>query len=388
MLFQVASHSTLVPFFSLRTDGGHLQKKTSTMQRHQRHQREPRDQREQRDLDPLILSFTHLKELDRQDEALHYLKRIASLVKPLMRARRWRVPLLSEMYPDQHNLLGLNVGGGQRILLRLRQPFDRNQFLPFEKMVDTMLHELAHIVHGPHDEKFNALWDELRDELDRLMMKGYTGEAFLGTGQRVGGQGIPDHELARRLARAEAERHKPVLVPGGRRLGGAAPPNIRDAIRDAMLSSIERRNGAERGCASTHHTDREIQAISQTWVRNGFRTQAEEDAANEAAIAQALWELVQEDKRKYGNQNTLPSARAPGPFESFLQDRYRSQRPDAFRFPAERPPAVPTATRPAPRPRSPEARDYWACRICTLHNPTRSTECDACGGPRPPSNAR
>ncbi|KAK4152441.1 WLM domain-containing protein [Chaetomidium leptoderma] len=309
-----------------------------------------------REVDPAILSFTHLKQYPRQDEALHFLKRIASLVKPLMRARGWKVKSLSEMHPDQANLLGLNVNKGEQILLRLREPFDRTQFLPFEKMVDTMLHELAHIVHGPHDHKFNALWDQLRDELDGLMMKGYTGEGFLSKGHRVGGWNIPPDE-ARRLARAEAERRKPAPGSRGHRLGGTGPQPAGD-LRNAILNSIERRNRTELGCANNNHTEREIQAISQAWTRNGFRTQAEEDAANEAAIAQALWELVQEEKRKDGNLDT------------------------------ERPPPIPTATRPPPRPRSPELRDYWTCNLCTLHNPTHAATCDACRSPRPVGQSR
>jgi hypothetical protein len=34
------------------------------------------------------------------------LKRIASLVKPIMRARGWKVRELAEFYPQQQNLLG------------------------------------------------------------------------------------------------------------------------------------------------------------------------------------------------------------------------------------------------------------------------------------------
>ncbi|KAK4035077.1 WLM domain-containing protein [Parachaetomium inaequale] len=301
------------------------------------------------EIDPAIYSFTHLKEYPRQDEALHTLKRIASLVKPLMRARGWKVKTLSEMNPDQANLLGLNINKGQQILLRLREPFDRTQFLPFEKVADTMLHELCHIVHGPHDQKFHALWDQLRDELEGLMMKGYSGEGFLSQGQRLGGGNIPPRE-ARRLARAEAERRKQTLGFQGVRLGGAAPPPDQD-VRNAILESLARRNRTtDLDCANNNRPEREIQAISQTWTQNGFRTQAEEDAANEAAIAQALWELVQEEKQK-----------------------------DAER----RPPPVPTATRPPPRPRSPELRNYWACNLCTLRNSTTSATCNACGSSRP-----
>ncbi|KAL2133797.1 hypothetical protein VTI74DRAFT_1654 [Chaetomium olivicolor] len=305
------------------------------------------------EVDPLVSSFTHIKHYPRQDEALHFLKRVASLVKPLMRARSWRVGELSEMYPEQHNLLGLNFDRGRRILLRLRQPFDRTQFLPFEKIVDTMLHEMAHIVHGPHDHKFNALWDQLREELEGLMNKGYTGEGFLGNGQRLGGRDIPQNE-ARRLARAAAERRRMLTGGGGQRLGGAAPLPGQD-LRRVILDSIEkRRSTTEQGCANNNRNEREIEAISQTWTKNGFRTQAEEDKANEAAIAQALWELVQEDKRKRTEQS----------------------------------PSIPTVTLTTPRPRSPELENYWACNLCTLHNPTHATSCDACGSRRPASVSR
>jgi hypothetical protein len=56
--------------------------------------------------DALVLSYTHLKSLPRQDDALHTLKKVASLVKPIMRARGWKVSELAEFYPDQPNLLG------------------------------------------------------------------------------------------------------------------------------------------------------------------------------------------------------------------------------------------------------------------------------------------
>lgn len=57
-------------------------------------------------VDEQIGAYTHLDKLDRAADALHTLKKIASLVKPIMRARGWRVGTLSEFYPDQQNLLG------------------------------------------------------------------------------------------------------------------------------------------------------------------------------------------------------------------------------------------------------------------------------------------
>ncbi|KAF2969036.1 hypothetical protein GQX73_g4532 [Xylaria multiplex] len=246
------------------------------------------------EVDPLIHSYSHLADFPRAADALHTLKKVASLVKPLMRARGWKVGQLTEFYPNQQNLLGLNVDRGQRICLRLRYPGDRNQFLPIGQVADTMLHELAHNVHGPHDAKFHALWNQLRDEHLSLTLKGYTGEGFLSEGHRLGGGSIPMHE-ARRLARVAAEKRQTLSSGSGQRLGGATPRPGQD-IRNVIGDAVERRNRTLQGCANDNQTQDEIVEIANTATRNGFRTQADEDAANDAAIAQVLWEIAQEEE--------------------------------------------------------------------------------------------
>lgn len=60
-----------------------------------------------REIDPLISSYSHLKEKAREAEALRTLQKIASLVKPIMRQRGWRVGILREFYPPERNLLGI-----------------------------------------------------------------------------------------------------------------------------------------------------------------------------------------------------------------------------------------------------------------------------------------
>ncbi|KAK3694055.1 WLM domain-containing protein [Podospora appendiculata] len=346
----------------------------------------------------LVLSFSHLKDFPREKEALHSLKKIASLVKPIMRARGWKVAELAEFYPDQQNLLGLNVNRGQRILLRLRYPGDRNQFLPIEQVTDTMLHELSHIVHGPHDAKFNALWNQLRDEHEGLVRKGYTGEGFLSNGRVLGGQRLPMHE-ARRLARVAAEKRRTLSSGSGQRLGGAAPRPGQD-MRNVIARAIERRNRTLQGCGNTHHNQREIQEISDTATKNGFRTQAEEDAANEAAIAQALWELVQEDeKTKYGSSYIPPSAQNPtgngGGAVMSGQNGYEPEPEPEQQVPSVSTssnsqelsswaPPIPVATKPSIPPTVPsEEVDGWACDICTLINPATFLCCGACETERP-----
>ncbi|KAK0733419.1 WLM domain-containing protein [Lasiosphaeria miniovina] len=350
--------------------------------------------------DPLVLSFSHMKGFGREKEALHTLKKIASLVKPIMRARGWKVGELAEFYPDEHNLLGLNVNRGQRILLRLRYAGDRTQFLPFEQVADTMLHELSHIVHGPHDQKFHALWNQLRDEHEGLALKGYTGEGFLSDGYRLGGstRRVPMHE-ARRLARAAAEKRATLSTGSGRRLGGAAPRPGED-IRRVIAGAIERRNQTSlQGCGNTKHSEREIRDLSDTATRNGFKTQADEDAANDAAIAQALWELVQEDeKARYGTAYIPPSAEHPAGSSQQTDAGYGLDGGSSSTF--SPPPPIPTGTKPdlpPPPPQlddkeqewegnEPAAASFWACDVCTLHNAADQTACDACETPRKPAN--
>jgi hypothetical protein len=67
--------------------------------------------------DALIGQYSHLNKIPREKEALHSLKKIASLVKPIMRARNWTVGTLAEFYPDQQNLLGKNRPSPEDIII-------------------------------------------------------------------------------------------------------------------------------------------------------------------------------------------------------------------------------------------------------------------------------
>lgn len=249
-----------------------------------------------------------------------------------------------------------------------------------------MLHELAHNVHGPHDGKFHALWDQLRDEHEALAMKGYTGEGFLSQGQRLGGSRRLPMDEARRLARAAAEQRGRQDGPqpggtygGGRRLGGSSARPTRD-IRSTIAEAAARRNNRIfSGCANDKQSADEIRAIADTATKNGFRTQAEEDAANEAAIAQALWELVQEDeKKRLGNAYIPPEAYLPQ-----VNDGDVSSDPE--RATDSGPPSSVSraGTSTAPTQKLPPSVKKWSCTVCTLENPGTYLCCDACGTVRP-----
>ncbi|TAQ91555.1 hypothetical protein B7494_g21 [Chlorociboria aeruginascens] len=367
--------------------------------------------------DALIREYSHLQHLSREKEALHTLKKIASLVKPIMRARNWKVGVLAEFSPDQQNLLGINVNRGQKICLRLRYPGDQTQFLPLEQVVDTMLHELCHNVIGPHNAEFGALWDQLRKEHASLVDKGYTGEGFLSDGRVLGGRRVPRDE-ARRIARAAAEKRRAFYSGSGQRLGGA-PIRAGTDMRKVIVDAIERRNTVLKGCGSGDKDDSEIKDLADQATRNGFKTQAEEDEANERAISQAMWELVQEDQKKeYGSSYIAstpanPTGNGGGEFGA-KPEGSKAREPPSPTFPPpsksrslparesprhisrlvaesaskkSKPIAKPIRKAipdpPAPDPPSPIISDGWTCPVCTLHNPLNFLTCDACTSVRP-----
>ncbi|KAK4691449.1 DNA-dependent metalloprotease WSS1, partial [Lecanoromycetidae sp. Uapishka_2] len=256
-----------------------------------------------------------------------------------------------------------------------------------------MLHELCHIVHGPHDEHFHKLWDQLRDEYDALIRKGYTGEGFLSQGQKLGGGCIPMHE-ARRRARASAEKRQALNASSGQKLGGAPVRRGQD-IRKVIADAAERRTRVTKGCSGSGLSkDRELELVRET-NKNGFRTKAEEDDANEEAIMIAYIDLVQEEeKEKWGDAYIPPSWENPagsqgGPAQIKSEPGTRPEASTSRNYGPK--PPIPAATKPKPPPvipaplkPPPAQNDTWTCDICTLVNPSNYLCCDACGT-EPPS---
>ncbi|KAL8820265.1 MAG: hypothetical protein Q9191_007552, partial [Dirinaria sp. TL-2023a] len=260
------------------------------------------------EIDPLISSYSHETFRPRAPEALLTLRKVASLVKPLMRQRGWRIGTLSEFWPPEKNLLGLNWNKGSKICLRLRYPYDEKKFLPLEEVVDTMLHELCHIVHGPHDEPFHTLWNQLREEYETLTRKGYTGEGFLSEGRTLGGTArIPKHEAQRR-ARLAAEQRRTLNAGSGQKLGGA-PVRRGTDIRRVIADAAQKRATITRGCASG--TERSKGIVQET-EQSGTKTQAVDlTDEDEEAVMLAYIDLIQEERERYGAGYEPPSSANP-----------------------------------------------------------------------------
>lgn len=236
---------------------------------------------------------------------------------------------------------------------------------------------LCHNIIGPHNSEFNQLWDQLRDEYTTLKIRGYTGEGFLSEGKRLGGRRIPLDE-ARRLARTNAEKRRSLYAGSGQKLGGT-PVRRGEDIRKIIADAAQRRIEVTRGCAS--ETDQSSKLVDEV-SRNGFRTKAEEEDANEQAIIQAYIELIQEEEReKYGDAYIPPSQELPAGPRTNLS-----------------PPPIPESTKPRlsmPSHPSSTPQDSnlasdntsynapWTCAICTLENPAAYLCCDACTTERP-----
>jgi hypothetical protein len=169
-----------------------------------------------------------MKVLEGSDKAkaAELMKDIAVWVEPVMKKRNWFVPLLSERNFPQDGILGMNTNAGQRIELRLRRPRDRNIFFEVEMLIDTMLHELSHIVHQNHSAAFYELWEELRKELSSNVEKGLkgSGAGFDARGARVNeAKHNPSTLLEARQRAAEAadKRLKTSQLFGSGKLGGS-----------------------------------------------------------------------------------------------------------------------------------------------------------------------
>ena len=202
-----------------------------------------------------------------------------------------------------------------------------------------------------------------------------------------------------------------------------ARADIRQIIADAASRRMRITSRGD-GCASNSQN---AEAIGDEASQNGFRTEAEEKDANDRAISQALWELVQEEEaRKAGVANwkdeglqwnpstglqpallppaldsaekevepkagkscdslqPTPSKRHPSPASSRLGSTSTTPSPPAKtkRLKTDdhnAPTVVDLTTSPSPPPPAPTT---WSCETCTLVNPIKSPTCNACESDR------
>ncbi|KAI8896166.1 WLM domain-containing protein [Globomyces pollinis-pini] len=166
---------------------------------------------------PHIKTITPLKRQNNTAQALELLEKLSNHVFPIMKNRQWKVDVLTEMYPTNPNLLGLNVNRGKAIRIRLRYAHNKDEFIPWHDLIGTMLHELVHIIQGPHDVKFYKILDDLFQEYESS-----TNEIERNQGFKLGGKNLNQNEMKKfQLESIEKRRWLNGIMPnGGQRLGG------------------------------------------------------------------------------------------------------------------------------------------------------------------------
>jgi hypothetical protein len=111
--------------------------------------------------------------LPNPDRSLRFLERLRddAGIKAAMLSHKFSVPLLTEMDPAMHTTqdsrtLGLNRNKGEVIELRLRtDAYDG--YRDYKTIRNTLCHELAHNVWGPHDRNFWDLCKKIEREVAR-----------------------------------------------------------------------------------------------------------------------------------------------------------------------------------------------------------------------------
>ncbi|KAJ3241512.1 hypothetical protein HDU78_001810 [Chytriomyces hyalinus] len=149
----------------------------------------------------------------------------------VMRKHQWFVGTLTELHPAEKEILGFNRNKGAEISLRIRTD-DLAGFRHYRTVVSVLMHELVHMVHSDHDDKFHALNRVLNKEYDEFSV-----------GRSVGTDGRVDGSRAFSVDEEVEDSVQRYGYQGGSFvLGGSSGTTSDDtAKREMMLAAAENR---------------------------------------------------------------------------------------------------------------------------------------------------
>ncbi|KAK0384149.1 hypothetical protein NLU13_8238 [Sarocladium strictum] len=200
--------------------------------------------------EPGIYEVRALQQLAYAEAAEDYLRDIAEAVTPIMSRRGWELELLEEFYPEDDKTLGSLREDGRVICLRLRAVHDHKAFNPFGLMVDAMLHELAHTLHGQHGSKLQDLWDELRYE--------YLGDHTFRGNDHI--SALPDP-----LGVASVAGPRSGVQPSHGEISSRAASSITRENSKGKANAGSSSHRADLPSASTRHSDRGPMSRAETF---------------------------------------------------------------------------------------------------------------------------
>jgi hypothetical protein len=212
-----------------------------------------------------IVKTVELSSMPNPALAKDLLERLRLATKVVVAKRKWRVPVLKEFYPKNGGLLGLNVNGGQSIMIRLREARDQFTFLPWHSLLGTLVHELTHNEIGAHSAEFYKMMETVYDEVEAS--SGSTGSlwgpkvpqapkynfdgpsAKLGGGQLARKVGTSKEDVRKLAAEAALRRIEGGgNNAGGHVLGGSETSTVKSR-KQLFLEAEERRRQDQDGCS-------------------------------------------------------------------------------------------------------------------------------------------
>ena len=138
-------------------------------------------------------------------------------------------------------ILGVNINQGQEISLRLRTD-DLKGFRKYDKIRLTLIHELAHMVHGDHDNAFKEFNSLLKREVGALDWRGGAGAKTAGGGGGGGG-GVSPTAPTLGLGQPSAAAAAAAAAQKGGKVGGMEVVE-EDARTAAAAAALRRAAGA------------------------------------------------------------------------------------------------------------------------------------------------
>ncbi|KAI0692082.1 WLM domain-containing protein [Cytidiella melzeri] len=220
-----------------------------------------------------------------QEDARQLLRALMAQVKPVMKAHQLQVNSIEE-YQYNKVFLGRNwnsneVIGEFRIVLRDAT----GNFRQVSSLLGTLCHE-----HMNHSPAFQALWAQLLREVKELQNKGYYGDGYWSSGERlgdsvrVGGQGLDETGLPEYMCGGAHSRPQPSSLQQRRRHGGPSNHTGRQTTRKHKAGSRVTAQGTFNGVGRALDEHVEDESIKKAGA--GFRKQAGSKKAREAhAIA-------------------------------------------------------------------------------------------------------
>ena len=177
-------------------------------------------------------------------------------------------------------ILGVNVNKGQEISLRLRTD-DLRGFRRYERIRETMVHELAHMVFSEHDNSFK--------ELNSQLLREAAAHDWKRSARALAGEAASFHDEWEASAEAAPK-------PASHKLGGSVPA-ARDAQAAAAQAALERAQAAP-GSASVTEQQAvpEPEAVDLSWGAEDSQREAIEGMEHHDDTTEKL----EEEMRKLG----------------------------------------------------------------------------------------